>query len=167
MVDGWTRRSCLVLLGVAAFAAMLLPSGCEEPAPPPGPQTRPARTSHNDAYIAALAVADEFCHAWMRRDEAAGRSLLTRRFVMQYPDRQIRDAIVGEANPRHAAFEITGGKKVTEGRYQFSVRLFFRYAGMHGDRIESPRDRIVVALREDGSWGVDEFPVPQTRSSIR
>lgn len=151
--------------GLVVLVAGLL-SGCEARRRPE-PQTRPAKTQRDENYIAALSAVDDFCNAWKQRDEAAGRALLSRPMLLKYPDRQLRDAIVGMSNPQHAAFEIADGKKLSSGRYQFKVRLFFQYTGLHADRIESPLERIVVARDDKGVWRVDDFPIPQVRKSVR
>jgi len=144
---------------LACLAAACAQYGCEQAGPPPA--TQPAQNEYNDQYVAALAAASDFCQAWQHRDEAAGRALLSRGFLRRYPDRQIRDAIVGAANPRHAAYEITGGERLGEGRYGFDVKLFYAFSGAHGDRLELARRRIVVVRQQDGLWKVDKFPIQQ------
>ena len=133
--------------------------GCKQPGPPPS--TQPAQTAYNDQYVGALAVAGDFCQAWQHQDEAAGRELLSQRFLRRYPDRQIRDALVGTTNPRHAAYEIAGGQRLGEGRYAFDVKLFYAFSGGHGDRLELARERIVAVRQADGLWKVDQFPLQQ------
>jgi len=147
----------LVLAGLISLGPV---GGCESPPPPP-PETQPAETRYDDAYLAALSVVDDFCHAWKNRDLQAGRALLSRRTIRRHPDARIRDAIVGAENPKHAAFEIIEGKKLSDGRYVFDVRLFFRYAGLQSDRIESPIEKIVIARDESGRWRVSELPIPR------
>ena len=156
---GWAAERptiLVVLVGVVALGWIL--AGCEKT--PPEPETQPANTARDDAYIAALAVANEFCQAWKHRDEAAGRALLSLRLIRQHSDKRLSAAIVGVSNPHHAAYEISEGRKLAEGRYEFKLRLFFQYTGLHGDRIESPLDRIVVARIDAEHWRVDQFPIP-------
>ena len=146
---------------VAAFAQC----GCEQPGPPP--ETEPAQTAYTDQYVAALAVAGDFCQAWQHQDEAAGRALLSRRFLRTYADRQIRDAIAGVGNPRHAAYEIGDGERLSDGSYAFDVSLFYSFAGGHSDKLERSSERIVVVRQEDGPWKVDRFPVQQAPDLTR
>ncbi len=151
---------------VVVLALLVGLAGCED-APPPAPETQPAETRYNDSYIGALAAANGFCHAWLQRDETAGRALLSLRMIRRYPDELLRDAIVGQANPRHAAYEIFKGQRLPDGRYAFDVRLFFRYTGGHADLIESPLTQVVMARDEANAWRVDEFPVPETHDRPR
>lgn len=154
---------CLLLI-VAGISGLY---GCERPAARP-PTTRPAQaTDYDDQYVAALASADAFCQAWKQRDEAAGRALLSKRFLRKYPDSRIADAIVGRTGPDHAAYEIASGRRLGPGRYGFDVKLLFTYSGLHGARIE-PADQQVVVVRDPaGNWKVDRFPVPTTPAGGR
>jgi len=152
-----------IMLWELLLAAVVL-IGCD---PPATPASKPSETKYDQRYTEALAVADAFCDAWREGDEGAGRMHLSRRILRKYPDSQIRDAIVGLANPRHAAYEILGGKQLAKGRYSFRLRLFFGYTGGHADRLEADEEHMVVELSEAGKWVVDEFPIPQTQSQLR
>ena len=152
----------LILAGLVAGVGVC---GCEQTGPPPS--TQPAQTDYNDQYVAALAVAGDFCQAWQHHDESAGRALLSQRFLRSYADRQIRDALAGAGNPRHAAYEIAGGERLGEGRYGFDVKLFYAFAGGHSDKLELARERIVVVRQAAGSWKVDRFPVQQAPDLTR
>lgn len=155
-------------IAIGLLAAAVL-TGCKEPARTPArPTTKPAEGQQRDErYIAALSVADSFCQAWRNGDESAGRMLLTRRFFRQYSDRELHDAIVGSGNPSHAAFEIREGRRVSDVRYVFDVRLYYTYLGAHADRSESPLVRIVIARDQAGNWLVDGFPVPVSGGQLR
>lgn len=152
-------------MGLLVFLGAVVLTGCEY-LQPSDPTTKPARTRYDKSYVAALSVADSFCQAWLERNEAIGRGLLSRQMLRKYSNQQLRDAIVGYANPTHAAYELFNGERLTAGRYAFSVRLFFRYAGGHTDRLESPLEQIVIAY-DAGRWWVDEFPMPPTGRGVR
>jgi len=144
----------------AALVCALWACGCDRRAPRPA--TRPAggRASPYDKdYVAASAAATDFCTAWRARDLAAGRALLSLRVRRTFTDAQIRDAIVGSANPSHAGFELLGGTREAAGRIVFRVRLFYGFAGRADDRIEAPTERIVLVRDKTGRWSVDEFPL--------
>jgi len=155
-------RVCLLSAGLAAW----LTGGCEAPVPEP-PETQPAQTAYDEHYAGALAAANAFCQAWQGRQEADGRVLMSKRMLRRHTDRQLRDAIVGQPNPAHVGYEISNGRRLSDGRYAFDVRLFFRYAGSHADKLEAPMERIVIARGDDGKWRVDDFPVPDTESRLR
>lgn len=148
------------------LAAAAIIGACEQPEPPP-PATQPAKTRYDSQYTAALSVADAFCHAWMNADLPTGRALLSRRFIRKYSDRRLRDMIVGSGNPQHAGYEIGNGRRVSNGRYAFDVRLFLSYSGQHSDRLETPLVRIALTQDEARNWWVDEFPVPESPTMLR
>lgn len=133
---------------------------CEDAPPSRRPSAdKSGAQQYDDDYIAALAVADEFCHAWRMRNFRDGKALLSRRLIRQHSDDRLADAIVGLPNPSHAGYEIFGGKRLSDGRIAFKVRLFQRHAGQHADRIEGPLEELVmVREKESGQWRVDEFP---------
>ncbi len=151
-------RRCMGAAIIAMLVATTL-TGCRDAS------TRQAavesKTTVRDGdYAAALAVANRFCHTWLNRDVDGGRALLTKRFIRQYPEQQIRDAIAGLTSPRHEAYEISQGQKKADGQFQFQVRLLLVYEGQRDNRIESPQEQITVVRSEAGVWQVDGFPVP-------
>jgi len=160
------RVGALRALLPLCLAAAAITGACEQPEPPP-PATQPTETRYDSQYASALAVADAFCHAWKSADLPTGRALLSRRFSRKHSDRVLRDMIVGGGNPRHSGYEIGGGRRVSNGRYAFDVRLFLSYSGQHSDRLEAPLVQIVITQDDAGNWWVDEFPVPESPTRLR
>jgi hypothetical protein len=160
-----SRRAFRVMSSVC-LATAVLTGACEQPEPPP-PATQPTETRYDPQYVAALSVADEFCHAWSGGDLGTGRAILSRRFIRKHSDKRLRDMIVGSGNPRHAGYEIGNGRRLPGMRYAFDVRLFLSYSGQHSDRLEFPLVQIVLAQDDGGNWWVDEFPVPESPTSLR
>lgn len=149
--------SSAVLPAICLAAALIAP-GCRGSQSPPG---RGAPRTYGADYVAALDAANRFCGAWRRQDLAAGKALLSLRVQRTFPDARIKDAIVGAANPRHAAFEIAEGQSAGPATYAFRLRLFLRFTGQAEDRIEAPLEQIVVRQDESGKWLVDGFPLLQ------
>ena len=131
--------------------------GCEPASQ--GSSTQPASAEDNEAYIAALSVADDFCHAWKHRDMRAARALLSVRLLRAHPEEKVLDAIAGVPNPQHAAYEISGGEALADGRYAFVLQRFWHFIGRDAERVEAEKECLVIA-REDGAWRVDDFPMP-------
>jgi hypothetical protein len=146
-------------LSVMLIAGAVL-CGCE--ARGGSSQTAPADRATDEQYVAALATVNAFCQAWRQGDEMSARRLLSGRFLRTWTDSQITDAVVGLPGPAHAAYEIASGRRVSDGRCIFAVRLFFSFSGGHGDRVEPERHDVEVVLDERGQWKVDRFPVPAT-----
>jgi hypothetical protein len=150
-------RCVFAIVIPTALLSALAPPGCDSPAPKP-PARKPA-TKYDEEYLAALAAANEFCHAWRQGDVAAGRPLLSPRIKRTFPDSRIRDVISGTPNARHVAFEISAGSRGADGSIAFRVRLFHRYTGRAEDRIEGPVQSIVMQPDGAGRWLVDRFPL--------
>ena len=151
-----SRCVCAIFIP-AALVFTLAPPGCDRPVPKP--QAKKPATKHDGEYIAALAAANEFCHAWRQGDAGAARSLLSPRIKRTFPDRRIRDVISGTPNSHHVAFEISTGSRAADGGITFHVRLFCRYTGQAEDRIEGPVQSIVMRPDGAGNWLVDRFPL--------
>ena len=149
-------KVCVIVL---VIAMAMIGAGCEKLFPPkPASQTK-TRTAYTAETLGALAVANEFCQAWRLGQVAQARKLLSRQLVMSYPDERINASLMTTSNPRHIAFEIFGGEVLSDGRVAFSIKLFHSYAGQVADRIEGPRERIVLGRLPEGGWCVDEFPI--------
>jgi len=168
-MGGIGRGIPATLLLTAVISLPVWPLGCKRPGvkkprPTRPAKTRPARAAprpvYDDDYAAALGAADMFCQAWKTRDLHGGQVLLSARMKAGATPEQIRNIIMGRANPSHAAYEIFGGRRLDDGRIAFSLRLFYRYAGRNYNRIEAPLQRIVIARDEAGQWKVDDLPVP-------
>lgn len=147
---------CSILIPAAVVFAPV-PLGCDRPVPKP--QAKRRVTTNDAEYMAALAAANEFCHAWRHRDVGTARSLLSSRVRRTFPDSRIRDIVSGSPNSHHVAFEISGGSRAADGSFTFRVRLFYRYTGRAEDRIEGPVESIVMRRDEAGKWLVDRFPM--------
>jgi len=146
------RAVCLAVLTACLVTAL---SGCEQP-----PPRKPAGTGSYDAdTLAALAVANEFCEAWRRRDVAAGKVLLSGRANRAYSEARIHDALAGAPSPRHEAFEVFSAERSGEGAIAFRVRLHYRFLGQAQERIESRAEKIVLTREQAGAWRVDRFPL--------
>jgi len=165
-MSGRTDRLGWVLATAAFFLLVFLPlvivfcPGCESFAPQsPNSPNQADQAKPDDDYVAALAVANDFCRAWRDCNLPMGRLMLTRRMIAQYSDTRLAAALVGGENPSHGAFEIFKGRRLGEQRYEFKIRLFHRYKGQLIDRIEAPVQRIVIVNAGD-RWLVDEFPIP-------
>jgi hypothetical protein len=84
-------------------------------------RTKPSPAVDRD-YISALAAANNFLRAWQAHDEEAGILLLSDRLREQTSE----DAISALFSSAHSeqAYEITRGRKLSPGRYQFPVTLW-------------------------------------------
>ncbi len=139
-----------------ALLGLLLADGCRESAKQPS--TQPA-TPYDATYTAALAAADRFCEAWRRGEVDTARAMLHPRLVKNHPERHIRSVLGAGGNPRHAAYELADGSRLSGGRYSFRVRLFYAYSGQSADRLEAPPGEIVLTEDDTGTWQVEQFPL--------
>jgi hypothetical protein len=109
-------------------------------------------------YISALASAERFLFAWQTRDASDGLALLSNRLRAAHQTSFLQHYIIGDENPAHAAFEISNGKKLPDGRYAFEVRLFENQRGEFWQGKRPKPSRIVMAASDLDRWLVDELP---------
>ncbi len=138
-------------------AVLVACAGCEKPTPPAEPND-PTRQASLREYAEALAAANRFCHLWREGELDSARAMLDPRLVKKHPESLIRGVLWQNGNPVHLAYEIHPGRRLTEGRYLFEVKLFFLYRGQNTDRLESPTGQVVLEVTDDGRWLVRSFP---------
>ncbi len=137
----------------------ILPGCRAKPGSTPSPQTQPADRPLEEKHLYALAVANGFCEAWRTRDYPTARMMMSRRLVRKYPDKRLRDAVTGLPNPRHVAYQISGGQVLSSDRVAFELRLFLVFTGERDSKYEASTGRIVLVRDAEGRWLVDEFPL--------
>lgn len=146
-------------IAAAVAIAALAPLGCKQITKPGSPASKPTTTRQDEDYIGALAAANELCEAWQRaRYSSVIKDLFSKRMREAHSDDALYAAITG---PHHAAYEISEGRLLNDGRYAFKLLLFLVYPGQMGNRIEKLPEEIVMARDTSGRWKVDEFPVPR------
>ena len=110
-------------------------------------------------YVLALSAADRFLAAWRSRHQDDGLTMLSSRLVKSKGEQHWRDEISGISNPHHQAYEISGGRRLGDGRFAFDVWLYEHYTGF---RVEpGPRGkprRIILIKVAPEEWKVDEVP---------
>jgi len=112
---------------------------------------RISRRATDPPYAAALAAANRFLHAWQTEDHETGIVMLTDSAREHATPEQLQDFF---SPGSQAAYEISRGKRVSAGTYEFPVVLF-------GSPLASIRPRVAkVILRRDGKndWAVDRLP---------
>jgi hypothetical protein len=162
----WLRALPLIW----ACALALAPCGCKEflekhigstskPASKPTPPTQ----ERVEDYVGALRAANEFCQAWQRGEYTTyTRNLMSQRMLKQHSEEKILNTIGGGLNPRHAAYELSEGRRLDDGRYAFKLKLYFWYAGGTSDRTETVPGEMILAREasdRSGQWKVDQFPM--------
>ncbi|MGA8764301.1 MAG: hypothetical protein WB562_15650 [Candidatus Sulfotelmatobacter sp.] len=121
-------------------------------------KTAPAKSAAlSTDYLSALAAADRFLQAWQTGDAENGLVLLTGHAKKNF-SREDLEAFFSASAP--AAYEITRGKPLRRGRYEFPVRLLGcsspaspAKAG-HTRRLSS----IVVLRTGNNDWAIDKLP---------
>ena len=118
------------------------------------PRPAPARSAVNQEYIAALATANRFLQAWQSQDHETGILLLSDR-LKQHTAEDYLQTFFSRTENAQEAYEISGGKKLKQGRYIFSVALFNSRSGTWTQRRSS---RIIVTRVGKNDWAVDKLP---------
>ncbi|SRR5258706_3308767 len=115
-------------------------------------KTKPAPTL-DPGYVPALAAADHLLHAWQSGDIESGMVLLTTH-AKQSVSADVVERFFSDPGP--SAYEITRGKLLKPGRYEFPVVLVIGNA-----KNSHPRRRfssIVVVNTGNNDWAVDKLP---------
>jgi hypothetical protein len=135
------------------------------------PQPSPAKTkptpSLDSGYAPALAAANHLLQAWQSADAESGMILLTTRAKQSATTDGI-ERFFSDAGP--SAYEISRGKLLKPGRYEFPVVLVLGGANLGGASMggasmgrasKAPRRRfstIVVVNTGHNDWAVDKLP---------
>jgi hypothetical protein len=105
-------------------------------------------------YIAALSAANSFLHAWQAHDEESAVMLLSDR-VRAHNSPEVLTALFAP----HAAqaYELSRGRKLAPGRYQFPIALFSTSNAAH--RWTHPRATALLVVRTaKNDWLIDRLP---------
>jgi hypothetical protein len=116
-------------------------------------KTRKAPLPDGD-YIAALAAANQFLHAWQAQDHEAGLVMLADEAKHATSEDRLQNFFSPVSGTRQA-FEIGRGKKLKPGRYSFPVTLLQTSPGHAPQRRFS---HIIVTRAGKDDWAVDKLP---------
>jgi len=108
-------------------------------------------TALDAGYVPALAAADHLLHAWQSGDAESGIVLLTTH-AKQSASTDVVERFFSDPGP--SAYEITRGKLLKPGRYEFPVVLVLGGAKHPRRRFSS----IVVVNTGNNDWAVDKLP---------
>ena len=103
-------------------------------------------------YIAALATANRFLATWQDNDQAAAMPWITKRAKQQSTEEGVDKLFSGSST---RAFEISRGRLVRQGRYQFYIVLLQNddYGHTHRRFTE-----LIIANTGNNDWAVDKLP---------
>jgi hypothetical protein len=121
-------------------------------------RTHPTQTPStvDQDYIAALAAANRFLHAWQSLDQETGLLMLSDKLRQQTSEDRL-EAFFTPASSAQEAYEISRGKKLNHGRYSFPVALFATPEGNR--RWLRPRfSEIIVTRIGKSDWIIDKLP---------
>ncbi|OUL24294.1 hypothetical protein [Nostoc sp. 106C] len=127
-----------------------------------------ANTLANPDYVRALFTADKFLYTWKTRNVAEGIALVSPALKNKISNDELASYISGTSSPSHAAFEINAGRKLSDGRYGFEVKLYeYLYSATpESQSWKCPRLSRIVLIKTGvdnpkfrvGNWLVDELP---------
>jgi hypothetical protein len=135
--------SALLLLAALPLQAKTKPKPSKAAAPDPN-------------YVAALATADHFLHAWQMQDHEAGLVMLTDSAKRQNSDEHLQNYF-SRGSATEQAYEVGHGTRLKAGRYAFPVTLVVATTGK--ERAPSRRfSQIIVIRTSKEDWAVDKLP---------
>lgn len=133
------------LLTCTLVCATVPMAGRTKPAPPVDPD-----------YIAALAAANNFLHAWQAHDEEAGMILLSDQLREHSTVAAVSSFF--SAHPEQT-YEIIRGRKLASGRYQFPIVLWQTPANPTFAPHPKPHAcTLIVSRNPNDDWLVDNLP---------
>ena len=138
-------KKALVLLFLLLTIAIPLPART---------RAAPARSAVDQEYIAALATANRFLQAWQSQDQETGILLLSDKLKGHLAEAHLQ-SFFSRADNAQEAYEISGGKKLKQGRYIFSVALF---NSRHSTWVQRRSSRMIVTRVGQNDWAVDKLP---------
>jgi hypothetical protein len=138
-----TAFSCLLCVSLISVGLALSPLAAAAKAR--------TNTAVDSAYVSALNTADRLLHAWDTGDMETGIALLT----THAKERATSDGIDKFFSPGARGYEITRGKLLTRGRYEFPVALMTVDSDHHVARHFST---IVIVNTGNRDWAVDKLP---------
>jgi hypothetical protein len=107
----------------------------------------------DSSYVSALAAADHFLQAWHSGDVEHGIVLLSSHAKSAATSDTIE---IFFSNPQPCAYEITRGKALKNGRYEFPVVLVCDTANSR--RAHRHFSKIVIVNTGNNDWAVDNLP---------
>jgi hypothetical protein len=121
------------------------------------PQPSAAKTkptpSLEPGYVPALAAANHLLQAWQSADAESGMVLLTTRAKQSASTDGVERFF---SDPGPSAYEISRGKLLKPGRYEFPVVLVL--GGGTGKQLRRRFSSIVVVNTGHNDWAVDKLP---------
>jgi hypothetical protein len=115
--------------------------------------TRSVQAKSTIGYASALAAADRFLQSWQTGDVETGMVLLTSDAKEKITRNAIEDFFTSAAP---SAYEITRGRKLRRGCYEFPVVLL-QYSSKNS-RGRRRLSTIVVLDTGNNDWAVDKLP---------
>lgn len=132
--------------------------------------TLPIKSSATADYVRSLFFANKFLYAWKTRSTKEGLALISPALKNKMSDQELLNYISGLSSPSHAAFEISSGEQLPDGRYSFDVKLYeYYYATTPETQSWKCPALTTIILRKSGvvdskfqvsNWLVDELPEP-------
>ena len=137
------RLLCLFALGTALCASPLAW----------GKRHKVAVAAPADSnYLGGLSAANRFLAAWQSNDQASAIPLITNRAKQQTTEDGLDKLFSG---PSARAFEITRGRALRPGRFQFSIVLLQSDDSGHTRRRFA---ELIVVNTGKNDWAVDKLP---------
>jgi len=119
------------------------------------PKTAPASTSVDHEYVSALGGANNFLHAWQSQDHETTLLMLTETAKQNLSEDRLQE-FFSPGSSTQRSYEISHGKKLAAGRFEFPVALFELNSEHKWAR---PRfSQIVMIKTGKEEWSVDKLP---------
>jgi hypothetical protein len=118
-------------------------------------RTAAASSIADQEYVSALGGANNFLHAWQSQDHETSLLMLTEAAKRNLSEDRLQD-FFSPGSSTQRSYEISRGKKLAAGRFEFPVALF-EINSAH--KWTHPRFSQIVMLKTGKEeWSVDKLP---------
>jgi hypothetical protein len=118
-------------------------------------RTVPASSIADQEYVSALGGANNFLHAWQSQDHETSLLMLTETAKHDLSEDRLQD-FFSPGSSTQRSYEISRGKKLSAGRFEFPVALFELDPAR---KWTHPRFSQIVMLKTGkDEWSVDKLP---------
>jgi len=118
-------------------------------------RSKPASPPIDPDYVAALAAANNFLHAWQAHDEESGMLLISDDLRLHSTADAV--SLFFSAHPQQT-YEIARGRKLAPGRYQFPITLWQLSSPSTTSHPKPHTTTLYLVRTPKNDWLVDNLP---------
>lgn len=116
----------------------------------------------DEEVASAWETVEKFSRAWCAKNFPAAKALFSPELNSTHEELVLRECVVGLPNHVHESAKILSGRRIGEGRVEFTLGLTIVSKGAMTDRRQEEEWNIVL-VRYNTMWLIDSIPIPRSR----